>query len=76
MPMTEPAHHGTETDGSQSQDYCVHCWKDGKFAYDTTLEDAIEFNIRFVLEAGAAKTEEEARAMLQESMSKLKRWAK
>jgi len=75
MPMTEPTHFGTEADGGKSDDYCCHCWKDGKFTYESTLEEAIEDNIRFVLQKGIAKTEEEARALLQESMPKLKRWA-
>ena len=76
MPLEEPSQFGTNTDGSKSDDYCCHCWKNGKFTSPKqTLEQAIEFNIRFVLEAGEAETEEEARALLKESMPKLKRWA-
>ena len=75
MPMTKAEDFGTDADGGKSDDYCVHCWKKGKFTYHTTLEEIIEDNIKYVIKAGEAKTEEEARAMLQASMPKLKRWA-
>ena len=75
MPMDEPSKFGTEAGNVQSEDYCVHCRKDGEFTYDSTLEEAIESNIPFLIKFGITKTEDEARAMLSESMPKLKRWA-
>jgi len=75
MRIPESSKFGTNADGSKSDDYCCYCWKKGKFTNNMTLEQAIEDNIRFVLEHGEAKTEDEARAMLRESMPKLKRWA-
>jgi hypothetical protein len=77
MRMPEPDKFGTNADGSRSDDYCCYCWKNGKFTDpNRTLEQAIEDNIRFVLEYKIAETEDEARAMLKESMPTLKRWAK
>ncbi|MCL2599723.1 MAG: zinc ribbon domain-containing protein [Treponema sp.] len=78
MPMTKPEDFGKNADGSRNEDYCCHCWENGAFSGDPdwTLEKAIEFNIPYVIEGGFAKTEDEARAMLRESMPKLKRWAK
>jgi hypothetical protein len=75
MPMDEPTKFGTEAGGVKSEDYCVHCRKDGAFTYQTTLEAMIEDNIPYLVKPGIAKTEEEARAMLSESLPKLKRWA-
>jgi hypothetical protein len=76
MPMEEPAQFGTNADGCKSDDYCVYCWKNGRFTEpNKTFTAAVEFNIPFVLKAGLAETEDEARIMISESMSKLKRWA-
>ena len=76
MPMTVLEHFGKNADGTPHDDYCCYCWENGSFTnHHLTLEQAIEFNIPFVLEGGYAKTEDEARTMLQESMPKLKRWA-
>ena len=75
MPMREPGDFGKNADGSQNEDYCRYCWVDGEFtAKGISLEEAIEGNIPFVIEAGVVKTEDEARAMLKEFMPTLKRW--
>ena len=34
MPMDQPALHGTNADGTLSEDYCCYCYKDGKFTAD------------------------------------------
>ncbi|MDR0443334.1 MAG: zinc ribbon domain-containing protein [Treponema sp.] len=76
MPMDESKKFGTNADGGKSDDYCCYCWKKGKFTEPKkTFDAAVEFNIPFVLKAGTAKTEDEARSMIKKSMSKLKRWA-
>jgi len=73
MPMDTADKFGTEADGNQNKDYCCHCWKDGKFTYTSTLEQAVEDNIPWW------KSEEEsddvARARIMEIFPKLKRWA-
>ena len=76
MPLTEPAHFGTNADGGKNEEYCVYCWENGKFTNPNwTLEQVIEFSVPFVVEAGVCKTEDEARKMCQEFMPQLKRWA-
>jgi len=78
MLMNEPEKFGTEADGRRNEEYCCHCWVDGAFAdwcKDMTVDEMIEDNIRFVMEAQAASTESEAREMLRESMPKLRRWS-
>jgi hypothetical protein len=44
MPMEKPEHFGTEAGGSQSQDYCCHCYQEGKFVNpEMTMEEMIVF---------------------------------
>ena len=78
MLMETPEKFGTEVDGSKKEEYCCYCWVGGAFAdwcRDITLDEMIENNIRFVLEAKAAATEDEAREILKQSIPKLKRWS-
>jgi hypothetical protein len=78
MTMAGPDKFGTNADGSKNEEYCCYCWEVGKFAdwcKDMSLDQMIENNIRFVLEGGAAKTEDEARSILKKSIPKLRRWA-
>lgn len=80
MPMTEPAHFGTEKDGSQSGDYCVYCYKDGTFTADVTMEEMMEMNLKYLDEFNKDSpvkfTEEEARKVLPQYLMTLKRWKK
>jgi len=78
MLMEDSEKYGTNADGSKTDEYCCYCWIDGSFAdwcKDISLDEMIEENIRFVLEANAAVTIDEAREMLRQSMPKQKRWA-
>ena len=36
MPLTEEV-LGTNADGSKNEDYCMYCYKDGKFLQDCTM---------------------------------------
>jgi len=75
MTMAELSEFGTNADGSRSEEYCCYCWENGAFLEpNQTLEGAIESNIPYLIEYGMAKTEDEAREMLQETMPVLKRW--
>ncbi|HVX58244.1 MAG TPA: zinc ribbon domain-containing protein [Candidatus Saccharimonadales bacterium] len=39
MPLNMDEQHGTETDGSLSPKFCVHCYKGGEFTWpDATLD--------------------------------------
>jgi len=75
MPMTRPEDFGTEKDGSPSVDYCCHCYQDGIFTWGTTLEEAVEENIRFWRKE-SDKSDDEARVRIRSIFPKLKRWAK
>ena len=77
MQMSKPEESGTEANGSASQDYCCYCYQNGKFEDENmTLDEMIEACAPYLVEAGDAKSLDEARAMLKEYLPTLKRWAK
>jgi len=78
MCIDEPKKFGTQADGRKYEEYCCYCWANGEFAdwcREITLDEMIEENIRFVLEANPDMTADAAREMLRASMPKLRRWA-
>ncbi len=40
MPLNNH-NHGTNADGTPNEDYCIYCYKDGKFTQDLTMEQMI-----------------------------------
>ena len=40
MPLTDDV-LGTNADGSKNEDYCMYCYKDGKFLQDCTMEEML-----------------------------------
>ena len=47
MPLTEEL-FGTNADGSKNEEYCIYCYKDGKFLQDCTMEEMIGHCAQFV----------------------------
>ena len=41
MPLTDEV-LGTNADGTKNEDYCMYCYKDGKFLQDCTMDEIIE----------------------------------
>ena len=72
MPMDTPEKHGSEVNGRPSEDYCVYCYKDGKFTTEETLEQAVESNIMFW--KSPEKSDEIARERIMKVFPHLKRW--
>lgn len=76
MPMETEEVFGQNADGSKNQDYCVHCFKNGKFnSPNETVEEMIETCVPFYAEAQKV-SKEEARKVLKEILPQLKRWRK
>ncbi|MCL2764743.1 MAG: zinc ribbon domain-containing protein [Treponema sp.] len=70
----EYAKQGTNTDGTDNEDYCEHCYKKGKFAYPSaTMEGVIETCIPFRV-PHVYPDAETARKAMQEFFPTLKRW--
>jgi len=75
--MSKPEDFGTEANGGVNEVYCAYCYQNGKFEGEIeTVEQMIEACAPFLVEAGEAKSLEEANTMLQEFLPGLKRWAK
>jgi RimJ/RimL family protein N-acetyltransferase/general stress protein 26 len=79
MPLTEEV-LGTNADGSKNEDYCMYCYKDGKFLQDCTMEEMIEHCAQFVNEVNKGLpqpiTKEEYIGQMKMYFPHLKRWRK
>ena len=79
MPLTEEM-KGTNADGTKSEDYCIYCYKDGKFTMDCTMEEMIQFCAQFVDEVNKNLpqpiTKEQYIASMRQYFPLLKRWKK
>ena len=71
---------GTNADGSKNNEYCIYCYKDGKFLQDCTMEEMIEHCASFVDAvndaSGAQMTREEYIGQMKMYFPRLKRWRK
>jgi hypothetical protein len=75
MPLRKDEDHGTNADKSKSEEYCFHCYQNGKFLDEgITLQEKIEKNIKFGVQMGMS--EKMARSMCENILPKLKRWQK
>jgi uncharacterized HAD superfamily protein len=79
MEMKSAADHGTNADGTLSNDYCHYCYQNGAFTREVTMDQMLETNLQYLdhwnAETGNNFTPDEARPMLREFLSTLKRWA-
>ncbi len=77
MPLTSEI-LGTNADGSPNEDYCIYCYKDGKFTQDMTMEQMIDHCAQFTEEinkqSGQNLTREQAKEMMRQFFPHLKRW--
>jgi len=75
MPLQKKEDFGTNADGSKSEEYCFHCFQNGKFLDEgITLQEKIDKNVKFAVQMGMS--ENEARKMASNVLPKLKRWKK
>ena len=74
MPMADETLYGTNADGSKNSDYCIYCYKDGKFLQSATMEEYIEMMVPFA--AQADMTGDQMRQYCKKVYPTLKRWKK
>lgn len=74
MPMETDALHGTNADGSRSEDYCVYCYADGKFQFDVTMDEMVEACVPHLMNGDPGMTEEAARKYMTDILPTLKYW--
>ena len=79
MPLTDEI-RGTNTDGSKNEDYCIYCYKDGKFLQDCTMDEMIEHCTQFVNDVNKGMsqpiTKEEYIGQIKMYFPHLRRWRK
>ena len=79
MPLTDDV-LGTNADGTKNEDYCMYCYKDGKFLQECTMEEMIEHCAQFVNEVNKGLpqpiTKEEYIGQMKMYFPHLKRWRK
>ena len=79
MPLTDEV-LGTNADGSKNEDYCMYCYKDGKFLQDCTMDEMIEHCSQFIgaFNEGLTNpiTKEEYIGQMKIYFPQLKRWRK
>ncbi len=67
-------------DGSKNEDYCMYCYKDGKFLQECTMDEMIEHCAQFVGEVNKGLpqpiTKEEYIGQMKMYFPHLKRWRK
>lgn len=73
MPLNDEKLYGTNKDGSKNEEYCVHCYKEGEFTSQVTMEQMIEICVPFMVQEGM--DEDKAREIMKTTIPKLKRWA-
>jgi hypothetical protein len=72
MPLTNHEQFGTNADKSINNDYCIYCYKDGKFIDDVSMEEYIEMCSQYGEQAGM--TNEQMKAYCTKLFPTLKRW--
>lgn len=76
MPMDRQDCFGTNTDGTQNDDYCCHCFYNGKFtAPDITKEEMIDLVVSIMVDK-VKMSEEQVMQISQSFIPTLKRWKK
>ncbi len=77
IPLTD-AVKGTNADGSNNSDYCVYCYKGGRFTQDFTMRQMIEFCLQYLdqmnAQTGRALTPIQAKEYMLRYFPQLKRW--
>lgn len=72
--------HGTNADGSESEEYCTYCYRGGKFMIDCTMEEMIDHCSQYYGAyneiSHANLTRDEFVAQMRELFPQLKRWRK
>jgi len=76
-PLQKEEDKGTNADGTRNEEYCIMCFKDGKFIQpDITMEGMIELAAKGLSEFDPNMSYEQAREYVSKVIPQLKRWKK
>lgn len=74
MPLEKAEHLGSNADGSVCKDYCVYCYKDGKFTNpNISMQGMIDYCVQY-LTTKEKMNKEDAQKYMGDTIPKLKRW--
>lgn len=76
MPLMDAETHGTEADGSASEDYCKYCYQQGAFTSSMTMEEMIDFCVPHMVAGNPGMTPQQAKAQMEQFFPMLLRWKK
>ena len=77
MPLDKKEFFGTSTDKTQNEEYCIYCFKDGKFTMDVTIDEMIDISLKHMNELFKNDSNYNEKAALEKMRSffpLLKRW--
>lgn len=74
MPLTTPADFGTDVIGYRVNDYCRHCYADGRFTEPGITMDAMLEKCVTIMDQAGVMPAPQARSLLEEVLPRLKRW--
>ena len=66
---------GTNSDGTLNEDYCHHCYANGKFTDGYTMNQMIDHWVVYLINRNPSLTEDAAREQMNLIIPKLKRWS-
>lgn len=79
MPLQKQEDLGTNEDGTLNEMYCCHCFQDGRYTQELTMEEMIQSCLQFLDEfnrgADTNFSKEEALNEMRAYFPKLKRWS-
>jgi len=76
-PLQKEEDKGINADGTRNEEYCIMCFKDGKFIQsDVTMEGMIELAAKGLSEFDPNMSYEQAKEYVSKVIPQLKRWKK
>lgn len=80
IPLQKSEEFGTEADGSPSREYCTHCYQNGSFVWQCTMDEMIDSCALIIEKTKGTKenglTRERAAELMMGYFPNLKRWKK
>ncbi len=74
MPLGPDVPSATEADGAPNPDFCGHCYQNGRYTWDCSMAEMIDFCAPLMAQSNPGMTEEQARVRMQRFFPQLKRW--
>lgn len=74
MPLERPEDFGTDRAGYRVNDYCRHCYAEGRFSEPTITMEAMLDRCVTVMAREGVMHAPQARALLADVLPRLKRW--